>query len=155
MASFKQGAKSLSDAVIFRSVVTEDMQVMSILFDNLEASLADDTFSADAGVQTRSVSIYIPIAENETETHLRVQIRGGAVRETNDVKELVLVQSGNTTTLIEPRINDVAYHKEVETTLPPNNDYFLTLFLLIQRNIRNQNSIGSLSVYSVDIAIDK
>ena len=161
MANFDQPATLVADGLAVIQMISPDNKSINIQFSELEVALATtvDSKVQAVGVQSKSASLYIPLTDNETETRLRLNIRGSLVLKSQNVQALVLVQAGtistllDPSTLIDPKVDNAGFGKELETTIPPNCDCCLTLVALIQRNTRDDDAVSTLGLDGVDIEI--
>jgi hypothetical protein len=116
--------------------ISDDGQVATIAFSNLEARVGDQN---PAVVATQVESFTLQLSENATELHVRLVAQGYALT-TPGARALLVAHMGDATTLTSfPPVSsdkgfDQSVLQELEATVPAGVDVQTTLFLLAEQN---------------------
>lgn len=142
------GPVQQQNGIAFSADISDDGQASTITFSNLEVSVQG---KSPAVVATRVATLTLPISGNDGDLHVWLFIQGYALTESAS-RALLVAHLGDSTVVapFAPGI-DQSYQQEFEATLPAGADAQTTLFLLAERNDRQQG--GYVNVLSLDFSL--
>ena len=145
-----QGPVRQENVISFVADISNDGQVSTITFRNLEVSVQGKN---TAVVATQVTTLTLPIIEHVSDLHVRLIIQGFALTQSGS-RALLVAHLGDTTVFRDFAPNfDESYQQVLDATLPAGVDALTTLFLLAERNDEQQGV--DLNVLSLDYSLDE
>jgi hypothetical protein len=143
-----QGPVRQENVISFAADISDDGQVSTITFSNLEVSVQGKN---TALVATQVATFTLPIIEHDSDLHVRLIIQGFALTQSGS-RALLVAHLGDTTVsrAFAPNFEE-SYQQVLETTLPVGADALTTLFLLAERDDEQQGV--DLNVLSLDYSL--
>lgn len=144
---FEKGAR-LQDVVTVSTGISPDGNEAALLFANLEVRTQGRGAPL---VATRTVSLSLPLAENDTDRKVLQHIRGH-VSSTYGARLILLAQLSGKTFLVDlPPDKEDVFFQQFESTVPAGQPYQATFFLLAERN--SDLAEGTLVVETLDVLL--
>ena len=136
----------LQDVVTVSTGISPDGNEASLLFTNLEVRTQG---RGGPSVATRTVSLSLPIAENDTDRTVSQHIRGH-VSSTYGARLVLLAQLSGKTFLVDlPPDKEDVFFQQFESMVPVGKSYQATFFLLAECD--SDLAEGLLVVDSLDV----
>jgi hypothetical protein len=149
MTKFK-GFVRQENVIRFTEGISQDGQVATITFENLEVRVGDKD---PALVATQVATLTLPIIENATDLHVRLAIQGFVLTQPG-TRAILVTHLGDTTDLAPfAPSSDQSILQVLEATLPAGVDVQTTLFLLAERNSGDENLAAFLNVATLDFTL--
>jgi hypothetical protein len=143
-----QGPVRQENVISFAADISEDGQVSTITFSNLEVSVQGKN---SAVVATQVATLTLPIIEHATDLHVWLTIQGYVFTQPG-TRALLVAHLGDTTVLAPfAPSSDESYQHVLEATLPAGADAQTALFLLAERNDEQQGVY--VNVLSLDYSL--
>lgn len=147
------------DGIGVVSDFSEDGQAATLIFSNLQVDIGD---SSGVFVTTRTVSLSIPVENNDQNLRITQGI-SGHVTVDGTTRAVLLVQAAGDTTLVDLRKagraieqagNSWDFAETIEGELRAGAAYHITFFLLVERDADHAEIGASLGIDSLDLEIN-
>lgn len=146
------------DGIGVVSDFSEDGQAATLIFSNLQVDVGD---RQGVFVVSRTVSLSIPVENNDQNLRITQGIRG-FVSVDGTARAVLLVQAAGDTTLVDLRKagkateqvgNSWDFAEIIEGELRAGAAYHITFFLLVERDVDHEETGASLVIDSLDLEI--